>query len=518
MPHGTAPAPATTSTGGIGPVAQATATLRSLDPRALVGSALLWSWVDALYMGSFFAPLGQTGLAPELATWGTFACVAVFSLLALARPAALHRALAATGTLVAFGVAGTAASLLFALATVRSSWGLLAVGALLGGAFMGASILGWGGVYCREGVRSASLYVAGGFACSLLADVTFSLMTAPASALIPATLPLLASLLLACVDPQRRTYTAAPAPQAIPASRQRGTAARIAGVCRRNLGVSFPTACSLALVMFGLGYMQHCISFAPLTDPAGLSAGASLQVVRGAAALILFAIFLLAPRRTSLAYRAGLLVVVAGFSLMPLLYGSDGFWVSGAVILAGYTTFDVLVWVIVAQAAYTGLGDPFRLVCTVRLLVSSLFCVLGGCAGIALAGIAASMPFANADAVFVGYLITVAAVLVSSSRDVWDLFDARRPNTEVAAGGRPFDETVDALADTWGLTNREREVFALLAVGRTQPWIAENLGISENTVGSHVRHVYIKAGVNNRQDLIDLVFCAQSPDCRESVD
>ena len=49
-----------------------------------------------------------------------------------------------------------------------------------------------------------------------------------------------------------------------------------------------------------------------------------------------------------------------------------------------------------------------------------------------------------------------------------------------------------------GLTPREREVLALLAVGQTNKAIARRLGISAKTVGNHVEHVYAKLGVGNR--------------------
>lgn len=178
---------------------------------------------------------------------------------------------------------------------------------------------------------------------------------------------------------------------------------------------------------------------------------------------------------------------------------------------AGYVTFDVLIWILIAQVGYTGLSDPFRATCVIRIFVSSFFCALGGLLGIAFSGIAETAPFPYADAVLMGYLMTIAVVLVLSSPAVWELFDARpapssAPNPEAA---------IRLLAQSWGLTDREREVFALLAVGRTQPWVAENLGISESTVNSHVRHIYGKAGVNSRQDLLDLVVCAQSPEVVE---
>ena len=197
------------------------------------------------------------------------------------------------------------------------------------------------------------------------------------------------------------------------------------------------------------------------------------------------------------------------FSLMPFLYGTGAFWVSGAVILVGYTTFDVLIWIVVAQSVYAGLGDAPRIVCTVQMVVRSAFCGLGGILGMALDGVAHAAAFPNADAILVGYLMTIAIVLVLSSRDIWELFDARpaAPADPAAADAR--SERIARLSETWGLTEREREIFALLAIGRTQPWIAENLGISESTVNSHVRHIYSKSNIRNRQELLDLVMEAR---------
>ena len=65
---------------------------------------------------------------------------------------------------------------------------------------------------------------------------------------------------------------------------------------------------------------------------------------------------------------------------------------------------------------------------------------------------------------------------------------------------------------------REREIGALLANGRTQPWIAERLSISENTVGTHVRHIYQKADVHGRQEFIDQAFSPSSSTSPESRD
>ena len=43
-----------------------------------------------------------------------------------------------------------------------------------------------------------------------------------------------------------------------------------------------------------------------------------------------------------------------------------------------------------------------------------------------------------------------------------------------------------------------------LVHGRTLPYIAEEMVLSEHTVRTHVRHIYEKTDVHSRQDFIDL--------------
>ena len=60
------------------------------------------------------------------------------------------------------------------------------------------------------------------------------------------------------------------------------------------------------------------------------------------------------------------------------------------------------------------------------------------------------------------------------------------------------------LQATYVLSERETEVAALLLTGRSRPFIRDELFISLNTVGVHVRKVYGKCGVHSQQELIDL--------------
>ena len=56
-----------------------------------------------------------------------------------------------------------------------------------------------------------------------------------------------------------------------------------------------------------------------------------------------------------------------------------------------------------------------------------------------------------------------------------------------------------------GLTEREREVLDLIAVGRTYAEIARALMISDKTVSTHVSHLLTKTGTGNRVELARLV-------------
>jgi DNA-binding CsgD family transcriptional regulator len=77
----------------------------------------------------------------------------------------------------------------------------------------------------------------------------------------------------------------------------------------------------------------------------------------------------------------------------------------------------------------------------------------------------------------------------SSARSAFEALGVpSTPSTIVGPGG--------SLPD--GLTHREREVLVLLARGKTNRTIANELFISEKTVASHVSHIFTKLGVTSR--------------------
>ena len=55
------------------------------------------------------------------------------------------------------------------------------------------------------------------------------------------------------------------------------------------------------------------------------------------------------------------------------------------------------------------------------------------------------------------------------------------------------------------MTERETEVFMMLAEGRSAVRIAEELYLSKGTVNIHVQHIYKKLDIHSRQELLDIV-------------
>ncbi len=59
--------------------------------------------------------------------------------------------------------------------------------------------------------------------------------------------------------------------------------------------------------------------------------------------------------------------------------------------------------------------------------------------------------------------------------------------------------------DKVSLTEAERRVAYLIANGHTNKSTAKSLGISINTVGTHLRSIYAKLGVQSRVQLANML-------------
>ena len=70
---------------------------------------------------------------------------------------------------------------------------------------------------------------------------------------------------------------------------------------------------------------------------------------------------------------------------------------------------------------------------------------------------------------------------------------------------------VEAIAETFKLTPMEIRVLMMIVEVGGVPEIAPVLGVSETTVKTHLRHIFIKTGANRQAELVKLVASYMSP-------
>ncbi len=234
------------------------------------------------------------------------------------------------------------------------------------------------------------------------------------------------------------------------------------------------------------------------------------------------------------------------YLLAPLFAGSfaagallpaNGLYVADVMAGAGYAALRLLLWTTLARLAYS---RPERLNVYVALVVIAT--TLGSQLGFEVAQYLAvhsiSVPLGWSCIVAVALCgcccLTVAPGYRSAGLDdldnTWLLGSVSnkdgsaetRPgeNGPVAihAGTARPDQTkgipvatenarseLATFTDYYGLSQREAQILAEATRGYTMAVIAEKTGLSGNTVRTYMRRVYIKCGVDNKQQLLELL-------------
>ena len=150
-----------------------------------------------------------------------------------------------------------------------------------------------------------------------------------------------------------------------------------------------------------------------------------------------------------------------------------------------------------ARRGEEGLKNPAWVVCICSL--SLLVGILGGGVLMSTVGLGTTSIVLVAVSLLYGALLSLGVTVQQRARDQFVI--VRNP----ADMARIAQVQADAIAAELGtLTPRETEVLPYLLQHQSADAIAEKLGISRNTVKTHTAHIYEKAGVNTRAQLVDL--------------
>ncbi|WP_270296062.1 helix-turn-helix transcriptional regulator [Eggerthella sinensis] len=166
----------------------------------------------------------------------------------------------------------------------------------------------------------------------------------------------------------------------------------------------------------------------------------------------------------------------------------------------GAIVLHMLIWLHLAQATVTKSVSPVftfgvvlgavmvshRLGWLVTMVLTALFPDDGALVSKLAAGVLAVIALAAA------FVLFVVLRRVTASSDGRSSVDAAAARSQALA--RYFERA--------GLTQREREIAVLYCQGRSTPYISDELFISETTVKTHIRHLYAKLDVHNKQDLL----------------
>ena len=205
---------------------------------------------------------------------------------------------------------------------------------------------------------------------------------------------------------------------------------------------------------------------------------------------------------------AGWVVLVGGvLSGLSLLFfpgePSAAFQFGLGTVTAGRTCLELFVFIL---ATCLSARDELRSTLMLLVVPETAGCLIGyGALPFALrsAGVAGGEWF---GALSLGACaVTVVSTLLSMS--FLALKGLEGPVAAVLPAEAPEDDSrrFDEVARRFSLTKRERETAYLFYRGYSAKRIADLHYVSLNTTQSHLRSVYRKTGVHNRQQLIDLV-------------
>jgi len=189
----------------------------------------------------------------------------------------------------------------------------------------------------------------------------------------------------------------------------------------------------------------------------------------------------------------GAISVGIGFMAVGLFTGSLQLVVIQTFLVGGYAFLDAFTWIIAADAS----GGRKIPLFYGAVLGTNILAIL---AGVLLCERIAELA-ANSEIL----TISLAGILAFVSLAfIIRLKESR--NYEVPTVNNLISDSLEPIISKFGLTPRESEVVKLLVAGAGTQDMLEKLVIAPDTLKSHLRSIYHKAGVRNRLELIMAVM------------
>ncbi|MGE5495014.1 MAG: response regulator transcription factor [Burkholderiales bacterium] len=102
----------------------------------------------------------------------------------------------------------------------------------------------------------------------------------------------------------------------------------------------------------------------------------------------------------------------------------------------------------------------------------------------------------------------LSMMIKKNSEDITSELNTERGDAGSQESPRAYwdDSMLNFPKDADALTEREKQIAALLLKGRTYKLIAQELFLSENTVKTHVKNIYSKLGIKRKSELFNFIM------------
>lgn len=404
------------------------------------------------------------------------------------------------GVLAVLGAVGAAAGVAgVALAATASSnsWAVWALATALGcaaGLFVAAYTLAWGTVIAGFDMREILVVLSVALCLQWAPFVAVVFMGAAGKGVLAAGLPALSWWCLYGLRGQlvaaREDATAARPARAASAQGSDHVVARMATAlfCFAFV-VQFVWTCNIVMASEPLSENLFWLVYVCVLVASALSMGVIIGLMERWRSY-----------RMELFYRMAFAFGVLGSVALPLAYNHLLF--SYAVVYVAYALIVATMWMLAWSVAFMRKTPPRRVIgCVFGLQYLALPC---GFAAAKLMQWCAGAPASSVLLPYVGFaavaVLVVAFVFVLPERTLL-LLSPRL----LRLSHESLDERCRDVARAFGLTERETEIFTLLARGRDVGYIEKELFISRNTVNTHRKNLYRKLDIHTQQELLSLI-------------
>ena len=424
----------------------------------LLDDRITFAWLIAL---------AAAGVVPLLLAWK------------LGRRRHLEARAAVVWPTAGLGAVGTAV-LTSAGMTVPTRW-LAYVSAFVVGASAGLLWVLWGERFACQNARFTLGRVAPTYGGFLFAAVAVAYLApgwfAPAFVCL---LPLLSGLLLRA---HAKALPDSPYPRLLPAKAATEGTRTMMTVTVISFAASAVLYYTVAIVPWNaLGVIQDAFTYG---------------ILIGAALILVFALLQQMPRPRHSPYRVYPWLLLSALVSCVLFLADDRLdAVAFLLALAISSVFEVLLTMYMGVLTQRGYAPP-----ATAYALSGSAIRLGICAGNGLALTYERVPGWHQMLVrptFVLLVVLMAFLLITMVRQEYKIEElTRSPQAE-----SELVAIINAVAEEFHLSDRERQIMALIGQGYSASAVAERLFISPYTVNTHVQHIYGKLSIHKRSDLI----------------